>query len=137
MSLTSFFTIVCFEIDVLVCILFPVQFSKIMCTSAVLIYITKYFPSCKPLFLKKLKKEKKIHSAPSSLLKSSLRQNLFLTLKMICAINFTVCYSCRSISINPKFPKPLNNSFIYTYILLKKSFFSMTKVTNFIHFLVK
>ena len=44
MSLTSFFTIVCFEIDVLVCILFPVQFSKIMCTSAVLIYITKYFP---------------------------------------------------------------------------------------------
>ena len=32
-----------FEIDVLVCILFPVQFSKIMCTSAVLIYITKYF----------------------------------------------------------------------------------------------
>ena len=44
MSLTSFFTIVCFfEIDVLVCILFPVQFSKIMCTSAVLIYITKYF----------------------------------------------------------------------------------------------
>ena len=57
MSLTSFFTIVCFfEIDVLVCILFPVQFSKIMCTSAVLIYITKYFPSCKPLFLKNLKK---------------------------------------------------------------------------------
>ena len=44
MSLTSFFPIVCFEIDVLVCILFPVQFSKIMCTSAVLIYITKYFP---------------------------------------------------------------------------------------------
>ena len=43
MSLTSFFTIVCFEIDVLVCILFPVQFSKIMCTAAVLIYITKYF----------------------------------------------------------------------------------------------
>ena len=44
MSLTSFFQlIVCFEIDVLVCILFPVQFSKIMCTSAVLIYITKYF----------------------------------------------------------------------------------------------
>ena len=43
MSLTSFFTIVCFEIDVLVCILFPVQFSKIICTSAVLIYITKYF----------------------------------------------------------------------------------------------
>ena len=45
MSLTSFFQlIVCFEIDVLVCILFPVQFSKIMCTSAVLIYITKHFP---------------------------------------------------------------------------------------------
>ena len=44
MSLTSLFQlIVCFEIDVLVCILFPVQFSKIMCTSAVLIYITKYF----------------------------------------------------------------------------------------------
>lgn len=86
-----------------------------------------------------LKKEKKIHSAPSSLLESSLRQNLFLTLKMIRAINFTVCYSCRSISINPKFPKPLplNKSFIYTYILLKKSFFSMTKVTNFIHFLLK
>ena len=58
MSLTSFFTIVCFEIDVLVCILFPVQFSKIMCTSAVLIYITKSFPSCKPLFLKKIKKRK-------------------------------------------------------------------------------
>ena len=59
MSLTSFFTIVCFfEIDVLVCILFPVQFSKIMCTSAVLIYITKYLPSCKPLFLKKFKKRK-------------------------------------------------------------------------------
>ena len=124
MSLTSFFTIVCFfEIDVLVCILFPVQFSKIMCTSAVLIYITKYLPSCKPLFLKNLKKEKKIHSAPSSLLESSLRQNLFLTLKMIRAINFTVCYSCRSISINPKFPKPLNKSFIYTYILLKKKLF--------------
>ena len=59
MSLTSFFTIVCFfEIDVLVCILFPVQFSKIMCTSAVLIYITKYFSSCKPLFSKILKKRK-------------------------------------------------------------------------------
>ena len=44
MSLTSLFQlIVCFEIDVLVCIFFPVQFSKIMCTSAVLIYITKYF----------------------------------------------------------------------------------------------
>ena len=38
------FQLFCFEIDVLVCILFPVQFSKIMCTSAVLIYITKYFP---------------------------------------------------------------------------------------------
>ena len=59
MSLTSLFQlIVCFEIDVLVCILFPVQFSKIMCTSAVLIYITKYFILCKPLFLKSLKKEK-------------------------------------------------------------------------------
>lgn len=46
-----------------------------------------------------------------------------LTLKMIRAINFTVCYSCRSISINPKFPKPLNKSFIYTYILLKKKLF--------------
>jgi len=44
MSLTSFFVqLFFFEIDVLVCILFPVQFSKIMCTSAVLIYITKYF----------------------------------------------------------------------------------------------
>ena len=107
MSLTSFFVLfLFFEIDVLVCILFPVQFSKIMCTSAVLIYITKYFPSCKPLFLKNFKKEKKIHSAPSNLLESSLRQNLFLTLKMIRAINFTVCYSFRSISINPKFPKP-------------------------------
>ena len=53
MSLTSLFQlIVCFEIDVLVCILFPVQFSKIMCTSAVLIYITKYFILCKPLFFK-------------------------------------------------------------------------------------
>ena len=52
MSLTSFFTIVCFfEIDVLVCILFPVQFSKIMCTSAVLIYITKYFPLRQLFFL--------------------------------------------------------------------------------------
>ena len=51
MSLTSFFTIVCFEIDVLVCILFPVQFSKIMCTSAVLIYITKYFPLRQMFFL--------------------------------------------------------------------------------------
>ena len=51
MSLTSFFTIVCFEIDVLVCILFPVQFSKIMCTSAVLIYITKYFPFRQMFFL--------------------------------------------------------------------------------------
>ena len=62
MSLTSFFTIVCFfEIDVLVCILFPVQFSKIMCTSAVLIYITKYFPSCKPLFFKNLKKYVSTH----------------------------------------------------------------------------
>jgi len=65
MSLTSFFTIVCFfEIDVLVCILFPVQFSKIMCTSAVLIYITKYFPSCKPLFLKNLKKGQKKNLLP-------------------------------------------------------------------------
>lgn len=70
-----------------------------------------------------LKKEKKIHSAPSSLLESSLRQNLFLTLKMIRAINFTVCYSCRSISINPKFTKPLNKSFIYIYIVLKKKLF--------------
>ena len=52
MSLTSFFQlIVCFEIDVLVCILFPVQFSKIMCTSAVLIYITKYFPFRQMFFL--------------------------------------------------------------------------------------
>ena len=51
MSLTSFFTIVCFEIDVLVCILFPVQFSKIICTSAVLIYITKYFPLRQMFFL--------------------------------------------------------------------------------------
>ena len=52
MSLTSFFQlIVCFEIDVLVCILFPVQFSKIMCTSAVLIYITKYFPLRQMFFL--------------------------------------------------------------------------------------
>ena len=51
MSLTSFFTIVCFEIDVLVCILFPVQFSKIMCTSAVLIYITKYFSLRQMFFL--------------------------------------------------------------------------------------
>ena len=52
MSLTSFFTIVCFfEIDVLVCILFPVQFSKIMCTSAVLIYITQYFPLRHMFFL--------------------------------------------------------------------------------------
>ena len=52
MSLTSFFTFVCFfEIDVLVCILFPVQFSKIMCTSAVLIYITKYFPLRQMFFL--------------------------------------------------------------------------------------
>ena len=51
MSLTSFFTIVCFEIDVLVCILFPVQFSKIMCTSAVLIYITKSFPFRQMFFL--------------------------------------------------------------------------------------
>ena len=64
MSLTSFFTIVCFEIDVLVCILFPVQFSKIMCTSAVLIYITKYFPSCKPLFFKKFKKGQKKNLFP-------------------------------------------------------------------------
>ena len=52
MSLTSLFQlIVCFEIDVLVCILFPVQFSKIMCTSAVLIYITKYFPFRQMFFL--------------------------------------------------------------------------------------
>ena len=40
----SLYNCLFFEIDVLVCILFPVQFSKIMCTSAVLIYITKYFP---------------------------------------------------------------------------------------------
>ena len=39
----SLYNCLFFEIDVLVCILFPVQFSKIMCTSAVLIYITKYF----------------------------------------------------------------------------------------------
>ena len=52
MSLTSLFQFfVCFEIDVLVCILFPVQFSKIMCTSAVLIYITKYFPLRQMFFL--------------------------------------------------------------------------------------
>ena len=55
---------VCFEIDVLVVFLFPVQFSKIICTSAVLIYITKYFPSCKPLFFKKNKKGQKKNLFP-------------------------------------------------------------------------
>ena len=52
MSLTSLFQFfVCFEIDVLVCISIPVQFSKIICTSAVLIYITKYFPLRQMFFL--------------------------------------------------------------------------------------
>ena len=44
--------------------LFPVQFSKIICTSAVLIYITKSFPSCKPLFLKFFKKRKEDSFSP-------------------------------------------------------------------------
>ena len=123
MSLTSFFTIVCFEIDVLVCIFISCSvFKDHLHLSSAHLYYQILFTSSN-VFLIFLKKEKKIHSAPSSLLKSSLRQNLFLTLKMIRAINFTVCYSCRSISINPKFPKPLNKSFIYTYILLKKKLF--------------
>ena len=31
------------------------------------------------------------------------------------AINFTVCYSLRSISINPKFPKPLKKLYLHFY----------------------
>ena len=86
-----------------------------MCTSAVLIYITKSFPSCKPLFLKKFKKKKEDSFSPVKPTKIFFRQNLFLTLKMIRAINFTICYSYRRFSINPKFPKPLKKLYLHFY----------------------
>ena len=126
-----------FEIDVLVCILFPVQFSKIMCTSAVLIYITKSFPSCKPLFLKILKKRKEdSFSSVKPTRIFSLPKFVFDT-KNDSRYQFYCLLFLQKYQYQSQILQALKIALFTLIQYLKKSFFSMTKVTNFIVFLVK